>query len=123
MDSEAPNPTPKLLIVESDKSDDEQQEERPFIEFDLPDDDSNSDQWRINMIDPNEIVYAKKAQVKLIGQFYMCHTLGEGSYSKVREAMHKETMEKAAVKIMSQQRLRKIPNGTSNAEKYNFAFI
>lgn len=43
--------------------------------------------------------------------------LGEGSYAKVKEVLHTETLERAAVKIIKKQRLRRIPNGDSNVKK------
>jgi len=43
--------------------------------------------------------------------------LGEGSYAKVKEVLHTETLQRAAVKIIKKQRLRRIPNGDSNVKK------
>ena len=43
--------------------------------------------------------------------------IGEGSYSKVKEAIDVITLERRAIKIMKKQRLKKIPNGEQNVKK------
>jgi serine/threonine-protein kinase 11 len=48
--------------------------------------------------------------------------LGEGSYAKVKEVLHTETLQRAAVKIIKKQRLRRIPNGDSNVKKVRKEF-
>lgn len=130
------NQARKLVLIESDDSNDAEQQvqyldykkynqrkqsdpSNQMSSYDQLDQESyDDDEWKIHMIDPSEIVYAKKPSVKLIGNYFICHTLGEGSYSKVREALHRDTLQRAAVKIMSQQRLKKIPNGLKNAERF-----
>lgn len=121
------------MVIDSDSSEqpNEADDEEPIpqqlpkpqasFQYDEPIEDDieiDGDQWQMNMINEDDIVYARRSYVKMVHGFYMCQTLGEGSYSKVREALNKDTLQRAAVKIMSQQRLRKIPNGVANAEKY-----
>ena len=43
--------------------------------------------------------------------------LGEGSYGKVKECLHSETLQRCAVKIMKQKNLRKIPHGAENVKR------
>jgi len=67
----------------------------------------------------NEILYHVKKKVpKFIGNKYlMGGLLGEGSYSKVKEVMDTETLQRRAVKIMATKRLKKIPNGEQNVQR------
>ena len=74
---------------------------------------------QFHRVDSIEIVYPKRKRPKFVGRFIMGEKLGEGSYSKVREVLDTETLERRAVKIMKKQRLRKIPNGMINVKKYD----
>lgn len=72
-------------------------------------------------VDSCDILYEKKKKrVKFIGdgdRYIMGDPLGEGSYSKVKEVLDTETLERRAVKIMKNKRLRKIPNGEQNVQR------
>jgi serine/threonine-protein kinase 11 len=59
----------------------------------------------------------RKKAAKVIGQYVMGDVLGEGSYGKVKEAYSIETLKRAAVKIMKQAKLKKIPNGEANVRR------
>lgn len=68
--------------------------------------------------DSIEIVYPDKPdKVKQIGRYILGDKIGEGSYSKVKEAIDNQTLERRAIKIMKRQRLKKIPNGEQNVKK------
>lgn len=54
---------------------------------------------------------------KYIGRYLMGDLIGEGSYSKVKETIDSETLERRAIKIMERKRLRKIPNGEDNVRR------
>ncbi|RWS09372.1 serine/threonine-protein kinase STK11-like protein [Dinothrombium tinctorium] len=65
-----------------------------------------------------EILYEKKKKkAKFIGKYVMGDVLGEGSYSKVKEVLDSETLQRRAVKIMQKKRWRKIPNGEQNVQR------
>lgn len=69
-------------------------------------------------VESSEIIYSrKKRKAKFIGKYIMGDILGEGSYSKVKEVLDSETLERRAVKIMEKKRLRKIPNGEENVKR------
>lgn len=53
---------------------------------------------------------------KVVKQWLFGAVLGEGSYAKVKEVLHIETLERAAVKIIKKRRLRKIINGEQNVK-------
>lgn len=69
-------------------------------------------------VSSTEILYETKRRVpKFIGKYLMGDALGEGSYSKVKEVLDTETLQRRAVKIMASKRLRKIPNGEQNVQR------
>ena len=59
----------------------------------------------------------KKKRPKFLGSYLMGDILGEGSYSKVKEVLDTRTLQRRAVKIMQEKRLRKIPNGEQNVQR------
>ncbi|KAI1280708.1 Serine/threonine-protein kinase STK11 [Halotydeus destructor] len=69
-------------------------------------------------VDSAEFLYEKKKKrVKFVSKFIVGDILGEGSYSKVKECLDTETLQRRAVKIMKKKRLRKIPNGEENVRR------
>lgn len=82
----------------------------------LNDDDGPLTFYRVNSKD---IIYkAKKKKPKMIGKYVMGEVLGEGSYGKVKEVLDSETLCRRAVKILKKRKLRKIPNGEQNVQRY-----
>lgn len=86
-------------------------------------DDSNYDLDDINMffhrVDSDQIIYEeKKKTCKLIGKYVMGDLLGEGSYGKVKEMLDSETLCRRAVKIFKKKKIRRIPNGELNVQRY-----
>lgn len=70
-------------------------------------------------VDSDQIIYqTKKKRLKLIGKYVMGDLLGEGSYGKVKEMLDSETLCRRAVKIFKEKKLRRIPNGEQNVQKY-----
>lgn len=66
----------------------------------------------------NEVlIYEKDNRPKFVGRYLIGDLIGEGSYSKVKEVIDSETLERRAVKIMKKQRLKKIPNGEENVKR------
>lgn len=67
-----------------------------------------------------------KKRAKMIGKYIMGDVLGEGSYGKVKEVLDSTSLCRRAVKILKKKKLRKIPNGEKNVERYDclkcFAF-
>ena len=71
--------------------------------------------------DSTDIIYAQpsRPKAKIVGGKYLKgELLGEGSYSKVKEMLDVNTLCRRAVKIMKQRRLRRIPNGETNVQRY-----
>lgn len=62
-------------------------------------------------------IYQRPDRPKFIGRYLVGDLIGEGSYSKVKEVIDSETLERRAVKIMKKQRLKKIPNGEENVKR------
>lgn len=63
------------------------------------------------------LIYQKDIRPKYIGRYLIGDLIGEGSYSKVKEIIDSETLERRAMKIMKRQRLKKIPNGEENVKR------
>lgn len=63
------------------------------------------------------LIYQKNDRPKFVGRYLIGDLIGEGSYSKVKEVIDSETLERRAVKIMKKQRLKKIPNGEENVKR------
>lgn len=57
-----------------------------------------------------EEVFTEK-KPKIVNGYLFGDTIGEGSYSKVKEVLEVTTLVRRAVKIIKAARLRKIPNG------------
>ena len=71
--------------------------------------------------DSTDIIYAQpqRPKAKIVGNKYLKgELLGEGSYSKVKEMLDVNTLCRRAVKIMKQRRLRRIPNGEANVQRF-----
>ena len=68
----------------------------------------------------DDVIYENpKKRAKIVGGKYLKgELLGEGAYSKVKEMLDVNTLCRRAVKIMKQRRLRKIPNGETNVQRY-----
>ena len=49
--------------------------------------------------------------------------IGEGSYGKVKEILDTQTLCRKAVKILKKRKLRRIPNGEQNVERFVLKFI
>lgn len=73
----------------------------------------------IQRVDSTEILYKAQKPPKVIGPYVLGSSVGEGSYGKVKEAMHMASLQRVAVKIMKNMRLKKLNNGTgpANARK------
>lgn len=72
-------------------------------------------------VDSEDIVYQpRRKRAKLVGKYLMGDVLGEGSYGKVKEMLNCENLQRCAVKILKRRKLRKIPNGEQNVQRYSF---
>lgn len=78
--------------------------------------------------DDNEVIFHKvpssdivyetvPRRPKFVGSYLLGDALGEGSYARVKEALHTETIRRAAVKIMKKKKLKKIPSGEENMKR------
>ena len=89
----------------------------------LNEDDAESHMF-FHRVDSDQIIYqTKKKKCKIIGKYVMGDLLGEGSYGKVKEMLDSETLCRRAVKILKKRKLRRIPNGEQNVQRYVFIFI
>eukprot|EP00043_Microstomoeca_roanoka_P014370 m.142564 g.142564 ORF g.142564 m.142564 type:complete len:608 (-) comp15997_c0_seq4:255-2078(-) len=64
-----------------------------------------------------EIIYTQEPNVKIIGRYLFGDRLGDGSYSKVKEALDVLTLQRYAVKIMKNRRIRKFMYGQENVRR------
>lgn len=70
-------------------------------------------------VESDEIIYqTKKKRCKMIGKYVMGDLLGEGSYGKVKEMLDSITLCRRAVKILKKKKLRRIPNGEQNVQRF-----
>lgn len=70
-------------------------------------------------VDSDQIIYQnQKRKLKMIGKYVMGDLLGEGSYGKVKEMLDSEKLCRRAVKILKERKLRRIPNGEQNVQRY-----
>ena len=53
---------------------------------------------------------------KQVRNYILGPTLGEGTYGKVREAIHMPTLQRVAVKVMKKRNLKKVKGGVNNIE-------
>lgn len=75
-------------------------------------------------VDSNQILYeTKKRKLKMVGKYVMGDLLGEGSYGKVKEMLDSENLCRRAVKILKRRKLRRIPNGEQNVERYELIMM
>ena len=81
---------------------------------------TGSEDLQFHRYNSEDVIYElPKKQAKIIGDKYLKgELLGEGSYSKVKEMLDVNTLCRRAVKIMKQKRLRRIPNGEANVQRY-----
>lgn len=94
----------------------------PFTDsngFLLDTSDSNQRPLSFHRVSSIDILYEPKAKgPKFVkSKYLMGNRLGEGSYSKVKEVLDMDTLQRRAVKIMKTRRLRKIPNGEQNVQR------
>eukprot|EP00041_Stephanoeca_diplocostata_P000019 m.13028 g.13028 ORF g.13028 m.13028 type:complete len:405 (+) comp10019_c0_seq2:121-1335(+) len=79
-----------------------------------------TDSLQIHRVDSSEIMYrpAQKPP-KTVGPYILGKRIGEGSFGRVKEAIHMKTLQRVAVKIMKIMKLRKLNNGNgpANAKK------
>jgi hypothetical protein len=69
-------------------------------------------------VSSDQVIYQARKRLKMIGKYVMGDVLGEGSYGKVKEMLDSDTLCRCAVKILKQRKLRRIPNGVQNVERY-----
>lgn len=70
-------------------------------------------------VNSNQIIYeTKKKRYKKVGKYVMGDLLGEGSYGKVKDMLDSETLCRRAVKILKKKKLRRIPNGEQNVQRF-----
>lgn len=75
-------------------------------------------------VDSDQIIYQpRRKRAKLIGKYLMGDALGEGSYGKVKEMLDSENLRRCAVKIMKRRKLRRIPNGELNVQRWELVII
>eukprot|EP00095_Tigriopus_kingsejongensis_P009399 snap_masked-scaffold379_size191255-processed-gene-0.2 protein:Tk09399 transcript:snap_masked-scaffold379_size191255-processed-gene-0.2-mRNA-1 annotation:"serine threonine-protein kinase stk11" len=85
------------------------------LEFDP---DQIAELMTIQRVDSLDVVFdSRPKKAKLIGNYIMGDLLGEGSYAKVKEAMHQESLHRRAMKIMKRKKLKRIPKGEENVER------
>ena len=82
--------------------------------------DTTGEELQFHRYNSEDVIYElPKKQPKIIGGKYLKgELLGDGSYSKVKEMLDVNTLCRRAVKIMKQKRLRRIPNGEANVQRY-----
>ena len=72
-------------------------------------------------VDSQQVLYHTHfKQPKFVGKYLIGDVLGEGSYGKVKECLDSETLARRAIKILKKKKLRKIPNGESNVNRFDF---
>ena len=82
--------------------------------------DTTGEELQFHRYNSEDVIYElPKKQPKIVGGKYLKgELLGDGSYSKVKEMLDVNTLCRRAVKIMKQKRLRRIPNGEANVQRY-----
>jgi serine/threonine-protein kinase 11 len=87
-------------------------------ELSFPSDDEHDISF-FTRVESDQIIYQpRKKRAKLIGKYLLGDVLGEGSYAKVKEVLDTETLRRLAVKILKKKKLRKIPNGEQNVQRF-----
>jgi serine/threonine-protein kinase 11 len=108
-----------MAIEEVDLSNENESLSNPFEEYCLNDRDGFICDMGFHRVDSDQVIYkSKKKHCKLIGKYIMGDALGEGSYGKVKELLDMETVCRRAVKILKKRKLRRIPNGEQNVERW-----
>ena len=82
--------------------------------------DTTGEELQFHRYNSEDVIYElPRKQPKIVGGKYLKgELLGEGSYSKVKEMLDVNTLCRRAIKIMKQKRLRRIPNGEANVQRY-----
>ena len=82
---------------------------------------TGGDDLQFHRYNSDDVIYElPRKQAKIVGGKYLKgELLGDGSYSKVKEMLDVNTLCRRAVKIMKQKRLRRIPNGEANVQRYS----
>ena len=83
-------------------------------------DGTGGEELQFHRYNSEDVIYElPRKQAKIIGGKYLKgELLGDGSYSKVKEMLDVNTLCRRAVKIMKQKRLRRIPNGEANVQRW-----
>lgn len=86
---------------------------------------AGGDDLQFHRYNSDDVIYElPRKQAKIVGGKYLKgELLGEGSYSKVKEMLDVNTLCRRAVKIMKQKRLRRIPNGEANVQRYTVSLV
>jgi len=95
------------------------QPERDFFDYDDDDDEPGLVLRPFRRVESEELIQPAqppRQNYKVVKQWLFGAVLGEGSYAKVKEVLHVETLQRAAVKIIKKRRLRKIINGEANVK-------
>lgn len=87
--------------------------------------DTTGEELQFHRYNSEDVIYElPKKQPKIVGGKYLKgELLGDGSYSKVKEMLDVNTLCRRAVKIMKQKRLRRIPNGEANVQRYMYEYL
>lgn len=118
--------TNRIFSVESDEELPVVNDNEPIVWLnDVGNNDLDDDLETVNInnffhrVDSDQIIYqTKKRKLKMVGKYVMGDLLGEGSYGKVKEMLDSETLCRRAAKILKQRKLRRIPNGEQNVQRY-----
>lgn len=96
----------------------QEDEYRPDLDDDFyPPSDEEYPEGVFRRVESTELIIPIRQKYKVIKNWLFGCVLGEGSYAKVKEVLHVQTLQRAAVKIIKKRRLRKIPNGENNVKK------
>ncbi|TRY73629.1 hypothetical protein TCAL_13050 [Tigriopus californicus] len=91
---------------------------RAFRPHSVEFEDTLSEMMTIQRVDSQDVLFdSRPKKAKIIGQYVIGDLLGEGSYAKVKEAMHQDQLIRRAIKIMKRKKLKRIPKGEENVEK------
>eukprot|EP01116_Phalansterium_solitarium_P013695 TRINITY_DN3109_c0_g1_i1.p1 TRINITY_DN3109_c0_g1~~TRINITY_DN3109_c0_g1_i1.p1 ORF type:complete len:448 (-),score=97.67 TRINITY_DN3109_c0_g1_i1:168-1337(-) len=68
----------------------------------------------IKRLNSTELSYKQRTAPKVVNGYVLGETIGQGSYGKVREAFHRQSCQKFAIKILQRRALRKMRGGEEN---------